>query len=89
MDRKKSSFDHVFKNRLSIAPSENQVALLRQCLTDAKVTQKICAGVKSWIYVSHVPLLPQQQNPTIFLKETCISCSMIRCFSQEQISLQI
>lgn len=25
--------------------------------------------------VSHVPLLPQQQKPTVFLKEMCISCS--------------
>lgn len=72
---KRFSFDLIFKHILTVTASENQVALLSQCLTDPKDTQKICAGVKNWIYISHVPLLPQQQNPTIVLKEACIFCS--------------
>lgn len=75
MDRKKSLFNHIFKHILSITQSEHQVASVSQCLTDPKDTQKICAGVKSWIYVFHVPLLPQQQNSTVFSRETCIFCS--------------
>lgn len=40
-------FDLIFKHILTVTASENQVALLSQCLTDPKDTQKICAGVKN------------------------------------------
>lgn len=42
---------------------------------DPKDAQKVCPGFECWVSVSHVPLLPQQQNCTVFLKEMCIFCS--------------
>lgn len=66
---------HLKTGLLSVTLSENQFSLWNQCINNINNTQKICAGVKSWIYISYVPPLPQQQSLTIFLQEAFISWS--------------
>lgn len=71
---KKSCSDHVFKYTHTMTSLENRVALQSQCLRILRMHRKF-ALILSTEFVSLVPLLPQQQSRTVFLKETWIFCS--------------
>lgn len=75
MNRKKSPLLTTSSNTHS-----NDIIGKPSCFTesmpkDPKDAQKVFPGFKCWISVSHVPLLPQQQSCTVFLKEMCVLCS--------------